>query len=107
MQLWALLYAVGCNTVNEQILTPQRTEHVSLSLRDLYFKELIPEIHYKIVEAYKQLRNLWDALVTHDVFLKSSFLAALEQFCPINITPFYVAIFREEILVGVAIVGFP
>lgn len=60
-------------------------------------------IHSKIYNSVSELPKLWNVLVAHDVFLQTSFLNALEQSCPKNITPYYVAIFSFETLVGVVI----
>lgn len=60
--------------------------------------------HFKIYTRINELPESWDALVTHDVFLQTSFLNALEESCPSNITPFYVAFFKADELVGVAVI---
>lgn len=51
-----------------------------------------------------QLPKTWDALPNNDVFLKTTFLKALEQSCPKNITPIYLAVFKDQTLVGIAII---
>ncbi len=63
----------------------------------------MPSTHFKIYNRVSELPKLWNELVTHDVFLQILFLGGLEQSCPSNITPFYVAVFNDEKLVGVAI----
>lgn len=61
-------------------------------------------IHFKIYKSVNQLPNSWDALPTPDFFLKTPFLKALEQSCPKNIQTNYVAVFKEDLLVGIAII---
>ena len=43
-------------------------------------------------------------MVTHDIFLQSKYLKALEEASPKNIQLFYVGVFLEQELVGVAVV---
>lgn len=61
-------------------------------------------IDYKIFTKCSQLPNTWDALANHDVFLQSTYLKALEHSSPNNITWYYVGIFKDEHLVGIAII---
>lgn len=61
-------------------------------------------IHYKLYNTVNNLPDSWDSLQNQDVFLKTNFLKGLESSCPDNITPFYVGIFKAEVLVGIAIV---
>jgi len=67
----------------------------------------MPAIHHKIYTSYKDIPKSWNDLVHHDVFLQTSFLGALEESCPKNITPYYLAVFSaeasEEKLIGIAI----
>ncbi|AUP81609.1 GNAT family N-acetyltransferase [Flavivirga eckloniae] len=56
---------------------------------------------------YYSANNLpigWSALVKHDIFLQAHYLKALEEASPNNIRLFYVGVFNEDRLVGVAIV---
>lgn len=46
----------------------------------------------------------WDDLVGHDIFLQRNYLKALEMASPDNVQFFYVGVFSESTLVGVAIV---
>lgn len=50
------------------------------------------------------LPNTWDNLVEHDIFLHSDYLKALDSASPSNIEIFYVGIFNDATLVGVAII---
>ena len=46
----------------------------------------------------------WDDLAIHDMFLQSKYLKALEKAAPDNIQLFYIGIFDNQKLIGVAIV---
>ncbi|MFD0834760.1 GNAT family N-acetyltransferase [Mariniflexile aquimaris] len=59
---------------------------------------------FKIYSSFQSLPDSWDQLVVHDVFLQSKYLKALENGSPNNIQLFYVGIFENEQLVGVAII---
>lgn len=59
---------------------------------------------FKIYHSVVNLPKSWDGIVAHDIFLQSSYLKALEEASPNNIQFFYVGIFGEEDLVGVAII---
>ncbi|PWH83918.1 GNAT family N-acetyltransferase [Algibacter marinivivus] len=61
-------------------------------------------IHHKIYRTVDELPEAWDALLTNDIFLKTNFLKGLELSYPINISGYYVGVFKDEILVGIAIV---
>lgn len=61
-------------------------------------------IDFKIYNTTKALPDSWDALPNNDVFLKRSFLKALELSAPKNIFPYYLAVFKEEKLIGIAII---
>ncbi|ULC59720.1 GNAT family N-acetyltransferase [Flaviramulus sp. BrNp1-15] len=61
-------------------------------------------IHYKIYNTYKNLPENWNDLVQHDVFLQSQYLQALEDASPENIQLFYVGVFKNKVLTGVAII---
>ena len=62
------------------------------------------KLHIKIYNKVKELPESWNALPTNDVFLKTAFLSALEQSSPKNITSQYLGVFKEEELVGIAII---
>ncbi len=59
-------------------------------------------IDYKIYDTADKLPTSWDELTNHDVFLKTAFLKGLENAIPNNITPFYLGVFKDEKLVGIA-----
>lgn len=61
-------------------------------------------IHFKIYRHSSELPSDWDGLVRHDVFLQSNYLKALEVASPNNISWFYLGVFNDKHLVGVAII---
>lgn len=61
-------------------------------------------VHYKIYRKSNELPPDWDGLVRHDVFLQSNYLNSLEVASPNNISWFYLGVFNENQLVGVAII---
>ena len=61
-------------------------------------------IYFKIFDNVNDLPSEWNGLVNHDIFLQSSYLKALELSSPKNISWFYLGIFNDDRLVGVAIV---
>jgi len=61
-------------------------------------------IHFKIYTSFSQLPSSWDNLANHDLMLKSSYLKALENAPPNNITLYYIGVFNKEDLVGIALV---
>ncbi|SFZ90172.1 Acetyltransferase (GNAT) domain-containing protein [Flaviramulus basaltis] len=61
-------------------------------------------IHYNIYKSFKNLPEGWNSIVNHDVFLQLEYLNALEEASPENIQWFYIGIFKDNLLVGVAIV---
>ncbi|WP_040279584.1 hypothetical protein [Psychroserpens damuponensis] len=61
-------------------------------------------IHYKLYNCVNDLPDSWDALPVNDIFLKTSFLKALEHSSPSNISTYFLGVFSAEILVGIAII---
>lgn len=61
-------------------------------------------IQHKVYQNIDNTPKAWDGLVAHDVFLKKSYLKALELAPPKNISLFYLGIFNEGTLVGVALI---
>lgn len=61
-------------------------------------------IHFKIYTSFSQLPSSWDILANHDLMLKSIYLKALESAPPNNITLYYIGVFKNENLVGIALV---
>ena len=61
-------------------------------------------IQYSIYQSIVEVPKAWDALVAHDIFLNSAYLNALEHASPVNINMFYIGVFKDNDLVGVALV---
>jgi hypothetical protein len=61
-------------------------------------------IHFKIYTSFSQLPSSWDSLANHDLMLKSIYFKALETAPPSNITLYYVGVFKNKDLVGIAFV---
>ncbi|WP_445736381.1 GNAT family N-acetyltransferase [Mariniflexile sp.] len=59
---------------------------------------------FQIYQTVENFPDVWDHLVAHDIFLQSKYLKALEEASPDNIRFFYVGVFDEVDLVGVAII---
>ncbi|TNJ47074.1 GNAT family N-acetyltransferase [Tamlana fucoidanivorans] len=59
---------------------------------------------FQIYRSTRDLPKTWDTLVKHDVFLQSYYLEALVQGGPSNIKIYFVGIFSDDELVGVAII---
>ena len=60
-------------------------------------------IHFKIYKSVSELPESWDSLSTHDIFLSSTLLKGLEQSYPENISAYYLAVFKDDKLVAIAI----
>ncbi|MEZ4793292.1 MAG: GNAT family N-acetyltransferase [Gelidibacter sp.] len=61
-------------------------------------------IHFSIYNTAKKLPVEWNALATHDIFLQSHYFWALENASPNNISWFYLGIFNDKKLVGIAVI---
>lgn len=59
---------------------------------------------YHIYYFHNELPEVWDTLVKHDIFLQSNYLKALENASPNNIQWFYVGVFNDSELIGIAII---
>ena len=59
---------------------------------------------FKIYKTVNSLPSAWDGLTIHDVFLQKNYLSALEQASPSNIQFYYIGVFDNEALIGIAIV---
>ena len=59
---------------------------------------------FQIYHTVDGLPKLWNGIVEHDIFLQTQYLKALEEASPSNIQFFYVGIFNDENLVGIAII---
>ncbi len=61
-------------------------------------------IDFKIYNTIEALPESWDALPVRDIFLKRSFLKGLEYSAPKNISSYYLGIFKNQKLIGIAII---
>ncbi|MEO6348055.1 MAG: GNAT family N-acetyltransferase [Aquaticitalea sp.] len=61
-------------------------------------------VHFSIYTTVKELPPDWNGLVAHDIFLQTPYFEALEGVSPTNISWFYMAVFSDERLVGIAII---
>jgi hypothetical protein len=61
-------------------------------------------IDYKIYNTVDKLPSSWDELSHQDVFLKTPFLKGLENASPGNISSYYLGVFKNEKLIGIAII---
>jgi len=59
---------------------------------------------YQIYSSFSELPNSWNAFTSHDLFLQSSYFEALEKSSPDNIRFFFIGIFNNEHLVGIAVI---
>ena len=58
---------------------------------------------YKIYASLSQLPSTWDEVAAVNGFLQTPYLKVLEAAAPINMQCFYIGIFENEILIGVAL----
>lgn len=61
-------------------------------------------IEFKIFKNRNELPDNWDTLVSHDLFLKTAYLEALEKSSPKNISLYYVGFYNKSEFVGVALI---
>lgn len=61
-------------------------------------------IQYLVFKSIDEVPQEWDDLVVHDILLNRAYLKALEEASPKNINPFYIGVFKADILIGVALV---
>lgn len=61
-------------------------------------------IHFKLYTTVQELPSDWDRLVAHDIFLQKAYLRGLDKASPTNIRCYYLGIFADKTLVGVAII---
>lgn len=87
------LEIIFCN-----FLTLTETEVVITSV--FYFLLKTHQIYY----SHHELPEVWDSIVNHDIFLQSNYLKAIKIASPNNIQWFYVGVFNDAELVGIAII---
>ncbi|WP_460220401.1 GNAT family N-acetyltransferase [Psychroserpens sp. MEBiC05023] len=61
-------------------------------------------IHFKLYHSVADLPQTWDTLPVNDIFLKTSFLKALEDSSPTNISSYFLVVFSSETIVGIAVI---
>ncbi|MEW4922340.1 GNAT family N-acetyltransferase [Algibacter sp. 2305UL17-15] len=61
-------------------------------------------IHYNVYESINSVPQDWDNLVEQNIFLKTCYLKALEEAAPSNINLYYIGVFKDEALIGVALI---
>jgi hypothetical protein len=61
-------------------------------------------INFKVYSSAEHLPDSWDNLPINDVFLKRHFLEGLERAYPDNISVYYIGVFSDANMVGIAIV---
>lgn len=61
-------------------------------------------MHFKIYKKVDELPNNWDVLVAHDIFLQTAYLQALENASPKTISLYFIGVFQNHFLVGIAII---
>ncbi|MEP1489018.1 MAG: GNAT family N-acetyltransferase [Algibacter sp.] len=59
---------------------------------------------FQIYSSFNELPESWKGITEHDIFLQPDYFQALEKASPENIQLFYVGVFKNEALVGVAVI---
>ncbi|WP_375238471.1 GNAT family N-acetyltransferase [Aurantibacter sp.] len=59
--------------------------------------------HIKIYFKVNDLPDSWNELAVNDIFLRTTFLKGLEYSYPENISAYYVGLFKDEKLIGIAV----
>ncbi len=59
---------------------------------------------YRIYNSFNEFPDSWKHITEHDIFLQPNYFAALEVASPKNIQFYYVGVFNNDALVGVAVV---
>lgn len=61
-------------------------------------------INFKIYTQTHQLPQSWNTFVSHDIFLQNPYLSVLEKGTPNNLNSYFLGVFKNNSLVGVAII---
>ena len=61
-------------------------------------------VTYKIFSSVNDLPSDWDRISKSDIFLQSTYLTVLERACPNTFCCFFVGVFKDEELVGIALI---
>lgn len=72
--------------------------HLTADLKNNY--------HHTIFDKTENLPHNWDFLATENIFLSTSYLKVLEESAPVNMQCFYIGIFSNTDLVGIALAQF-
>lgn len=59
---------------------------------------------FQIYSSFKELPESWKSISEHDIFLQLNYFEALEKASPENIQFYYVGVFKNDDLVGVAVI---
>ena len=61
-------------------------------------------IHHKIYTTVSAIPKTWETLAVNDIFLQKTYLKSIESAAPNNISLYYVGVFKNDTLVGIALV---
>jgi predicted N-acyltransferase len=64
------------------------------------------KFHHNIFEKVANLPEKWDDFATHNIFLRQHYLQVLEDSAPTNMKCFFIAVYENEVLVGIAVAQF-
>lgn len=60
----------------------------------------------KIYSSFTELPSNWDSVAIENIFLSKKYLEVLEKSAPTNMIPYFIGLFNEQELVGVAVAQF-
>lgn len=63
-------------------------------------------LHFKIQTSTSELNQDWDTLAQSTIFLQTAYLKILENAAPQNMTCYFISLFENDRLVGIALVQF-
>ncbi len=69
--------------------------------RAIFF--ILSNISTKIYTSIKQLPDNWDVVAIDNAFLQTAYLTVLEESAPLNMQCFYIGIYQNNTLIGVAL----
>ena len=72
----------------------------------LLYSHLKKTFYHKIFDQVKNLPENWDAFAVENIFFSRNYLNVLEISAPENMQCFYIAIYHDEAIVGIAIAQF-
>ena len=68
--------------------------------------DLKTPLTFEIYSSTKELPVIWNTIAKENIFLTSSYLEILEKAAPKNMTCFFIGLFKNESLVGIALSQF-